>query len=479
MTTMKLPDLSQLDHAQKDELIYALFAQVNLLTEQVSMLTNKVAVLEGQLAMNSRNSSKPPSTDGLNKPKPKSLRTTGQRLSGGQKGHEGNTLKQVAHPDHTVAHYPPKTCPTCQNRLTNQAKMSRVASRQVFDLPPMRFEVTEHQVFETQCACGTICRGEFPVAVSAQVQYGPAVLAATVHLTHHHMMPVQRTAALMGDFFGLPMSEATIIAAGNEACERLQSTVVAIGQAVIAAPIAHADETGLRVAKKLHWVHVLATSSLTWIACHAKRGKEAFTDLGLLPLFLGTLIHDGWKPYRDLPCLHGLCNVHHLRELVFVFEEMGQIWAKRLFDQLLEACHEVAKADAPLPESRIAYYRAIYAQILAEGDAANPRAPPSGKRGKTKQNKALNLIDRLRLYADDVWRFSTDKDVPFTNNIAEQVMRMHKVKQKISGCFRTKKGAENFCTVRSYLATMHKQGNGIFDVLVLTFQGNPPQPRFA
>jgi transposase len=283
----------------------------------------------------------------------------------------------------------------------------------------------------------------------------------------------------MGDLFGLPMSDATVLAIQAEAQVLLAPTVAAMGEALKAAPVAHADESGMRVAGKIHWMHVLVTPLLTWLGAHPKRGKEAFDAFGLLIAFAGTLIHDGWKPYRELACKHGLCNAHHLRELTYVFEQMGQAWAKCLIDLLLAACHEVAAVDAPLPAERIAYYRTTYDQILTTGEAANPRAPPSGKRGRTKQSKALNLIDRLRLYADDVWRFMTDPGVPFTNNLGEQAIRMPKVKQKVSGGFRTPGGLDTFCTIRSYLATMHKQGSNLFHALTLTFQGSPPQPRFA
>jgi transposase len=354
-----------------------------------------------------------------------------------------------------------------------------VETRQVFDLPPLRCAVTEHQVLEAQCTCGKVHRGTFPVAVSAPVQYGPHSKAAVVQLTHHHMLPLARTGELMGDLFGLPMSDATVLAIQAEAQERLAPTVAAMGEALKAAPVAHADETGMRVAGKIHWMHVLVTPLLTWLGAHPKRGKQAFDAFGLLIAFAGTLIHDGWKPYRELACKHGLCNAHHLRELTYVFEQMGQAWAKCLFDLLLAACHEVAAVGAPLPAERIAYYRTTYDQILTTGEAANPRAPPSGKRGRTKQSKALNLIDRLRLYADDVWRFMTDPGVPFTNNLGEQAVRMPKVKQKVSGGFRTPGGLDTFCTIRSYLATLHKQGANPFHALILTFQGSPPQPRFA
>ena len=355
--------------------------------------------------------------------------------------------------------------------------MAIVETRQVFDIPPLRHEVTEHQVLEAQCACGRVHRGAFPAEVSAPVQYGPRIKAAVVRLTHHHMLPVARTGDLAGDLFGLPLADATVLAINEEARALLAPTVAAMGEALKTAPIAHADETGMKVAGKIHWLHVLATSAVTWIGAHANRGKKAFDAFGILTAFTGTLIHDGWRSYRDLACVHGLCNAHHLRELTYVFEEMGQAWAQQLIDLLLAAHQEVTAIGGPLPLDRITHYRSAHARILAEGEAANPRALPSGKRGKTRQSKALNLIDRLRVHADDVWRFMTDRNVPFSNNIAEQAVRMPKVKQKVSGGFRTKVGLDTFCVIRSYLTTLHKQDANLFHALTLTFQGAPPQPR--
>lgn len=472
----ELPDLERLSHADKDELIRALFAQVQILTKQIETLTARVVELEGRLAKNSRNSSKPPSSDGLNRPKPKSQRKAGQKPTGGQKGHRGHTLKKTAEPDHTESHAPPERCDACGGPLTNAVV---VEIRQIFDIPPLSHEVTEHQVLEAVCSCGKAHRGKFPAGVSAPVQYGPRLKAAVVHLTHHHMMPVSRTGDLMGDLFGLPLSDATVLAINAEAKTLLTPTVTAMGEAIKTTPVVHADETGMKVAGKLYWLHVLATTVLTWIGCHANRGKKAFDAFGILEEFVGTLIHDGWKPYRDLACTHALCNAHHLRELTYAFEEMGQAWAKRLIDLLVAACHEVDQAGGVLTPVRLAFYRKDYDAILAVGEAANPRAPPSGRRGRTRQSKALNLIDRLRDHANDVWRFATDHNVPFSNNTAEQAVRMPKVKQKISGGFRTMAGLESFCTIRSYLATMHKQGANLFLALTQTFQGAVPQPRFA
>ena len=472
----ELPDLDRLSVAAKDELIRALFAQVKALTAQVEVLTAKVAELEGRLAKNSRNSSKPPSSDGLNRPKPKSQRKPGQKPNGGQPGHPGHTLKKVTEVDHIETHAPPACCDACGAPLTGTIV---VETRQVFDLPPLSHEVTEHQILAAVCSCGKAHRGEFPDDVSAPVQYGPRLKAAVVQLTHHHMMPVSRTGDLMGDLFGLPLSDATVLAINAEAGAMLAPTVAAMGEAFKTTAVVHADETGMKVAGKLFWLHVLATTLMTWIGAHANRGKQAFDAFGILGEFVGTLIHDGWKPYRDLACAPALCNAHHLRELTYAFEEMGQVWANRMIELLVAACHEVNQAGGVLTPDRLAFYRTAYDAILADGEAANPRAPPSGKRGRTKQSKALNLIDRLRDHADDVWRFATDHNVPFSNNVAEQAVRMPKVKQKISGGFRTQAGLDTFCTIRSYLATLHKQGANLFQALTQAFQGSVPQPRFA
>lgn len=464
-----LPDLGRLSVAEKDDLIRSLFARVQ-------ELTAKIAELEGRLTQNSRNSSKPPSLDGYGKPKPKSLRPLGKNPTGGQKGHEGHTLKKAESPDHSVLHAPPATGDVGGLPLL---EATVAETRQVFDLPPTHYEVTEHQVLMARCACGKGHRGEFPEGVTGPGQYGPRLKAAGVYLTQHHMLPAQRTAALLGDLFNLPVSDATVLAAGEEARERLDPTVTAIGQALSAAPLVQADETGLRVNGKLHWLHVLATAGLTWIGIHPNRGKKAFEAFGLLTAFVGTLVHDGWKAYRDLLCQHALGNAHPLRELTYVFEDVGQAGAKRLIELLLAACEEVEPAGGPLAPDRIACLRSLDEDILAEGEAANPRAPPSGKRGRTRQSKAVNLLHRLRPYADDVLRFLTDPGVPFTNTLAEPAVRLPKVKQKVSGGFRTPMGAQSFCLIRSYLDTLRKQGASLFHALTLTFPGHVPQPRFA
>ena len=483
-----LPDLTQLSDSQKDELIgmlWPLQQRGQELMAQMVTMQERIKQLEGRLALNSKNSSKPPSSDGMNKPAPKSLRIAGQNPNGGQKGHPGSTLRKATHPDKIVVHNVPELCQSCHAKLP----FAYVAeSRQVFDLPVVKYEVTEHLVMQSICSCGKVHTGEFPGAVSAAVQYGPRALAAMVHLNQNHAVSVQRTAVLMKDLFELPVSQATVIKAVQLGAELLQSVVQDIGQGIVDSAVVHADETGVRVAKKLHWLHVLATDTLTWMGCHPKRGGEAFESLALLQHFKGVLVHDGWIPYKALECQHALCNQHHLRELTYLLEEQGQAWAGDMIELLTYANHQdnLNCSDGKTPsytskryQNEVRDLRALYDAILTQAQAENPIAPSTGKRGRPRQSKATNLIGRLLDYSDDVWRFMTQANVPFTNNLAEQAVRMPKVKQKVSGCFRTPKGATDYCVIRSYCATIHKQGVNIFDSLVAAFKGEPPQPSFA
>jgi len=286
-----LPDLSQLSHGQKDELIKTLWPlqqQVADIMAQVVVLQSSIKQLEGRLALNSRNSSKPPSSNGLSKPAPKSLRVAGEKSTGGQKGHPGSTLRKASQPDNVVVHGVPEQCQACQGSLPFAFVGE---TRQVFELPVLQFEVTEHHAMQAICSCGQVHTAEFPSGVNAPVQYGPRAQAAMVHLNQNHAVSVQRTAALMNDFFDLPVSQATVVKAVQASADVLRPTVQDIGKAIVSSEVAHADESGLRVAKKLHWLHVLATDSLTWMGCHPKRGAEAFESLALLQQFKGVLVH--------------------------------------------------------------------------------------------------------------------------------------------------------------------------------------------
>lgn len=476
-----LPDLGGLTHVQKDEVIYALWDIITALRKEVvelkaevANLKQEVSGLRGQLAKNSRNSSIPPSAEGLRKTK--SMRKKGTRAPGGQPGHKGSTLKQVAHPDHVVDHPLPPMCDACGAPLLGDVMAE---TRQVFDLPPVAMEVTEHHILQARCACGKVHRSAFPDTVAAPVQYGPHTKALAVYLTQHHMLPVARSAQLLSDLYGLPISAATIMAMIGEASLMLAPTVNDIAEAIVQANVVGADESGYRVAGKLNWLHTACTSALTWMGLHAKRGKIAFASFDILYRFNGTLVHDGWASYRELTCAHALCNAHHLRELTFVHEECHQPWAGRMIALLVAAHHEtVATQGQALTQRRIKAIRSQYDTVLTDGEATNPSAPNNGKRGRTAQSVPFNLLRRLRDHADDVLRFTTDLRVPFSNNLAEQAIRMPKVKHKIAGCFRTTEGAHAFCTIRSYLATLQKQHVDLFSSLVHAFQGSVPQPQF-
>jgi transposase len=418
----ELPDLTGFTHEQKDALIHFLWRTVCELRQDVARLNARVFELEGQVAKNSRNSSKPPSSEGLRKPK--SLRKSGERPPGGKPGHPGSTLKRTSDPDHVVDHLLPPTCDACGRPLAGKICAD---VRQVFDLPPVHVEVTEHRICEVLCACGKRHRSLFPPAVVAPVQYGEGIKALVVYLTQHHMLPIDRTGQLLFDLYGVPISSATILGMIREADTVLSPTTTRIGLAVAHAPVAGADESGLRVAGKLNWLHTAVTDTLT-----------------------------------------------------FVHEVCGQPWAQQMIELLVAAQKETTATNGqPLTAKRIRAIRRQYKTILEAGEAANPPAPASGQRGRTAQSFPVNLLRRLRDHADDVLRFTIDPNVPFSNNIAEQAIRMPKVKQKVSGCFRTPEGAQAFCTIRSYLATIQKQGFDLFQSLVLAFQGNVPQPRFS
>jgi transposase len=473
-------DLSCLSHAEKDALIISQQARIAALEATVLTLEIRLAELEAKLAADSTKSNRPPSSDGLKKgpPKPRSLRLRSGKKPGGQPDHPGTTLAFSENPDQIVVHALPPLCDACNEPLPESTAFT---ARQVFDLPEIRFTVTEHRVMEVQCLCGKAHRGEFPVGVNAPVQYGPNVTAVAVYLTQHQMLPVQRTSDLITDMFGLSFSAASVQQAIVDAAERLAPTVDAIADALRKAPVVHADETGMRVESKLHWMHTAATPLFTWLGCHKKRGTEAMNEHGILPHFRGTLVHDGLKWYRSFEdCLHSLCNQHHLRELKALVEDHQQQWAEHLGMLLQEACHEVnVSENGCLTPERIEDYRARYDALLCTGERENPARAPSGKRGRTKQSTATNLLGRLRTHADDVWRFAGDPEVPFTNNIAEQAVRMPKVKQKISGGFRTKQGVERFCVIRSYLETMRKQGHHLVTTLTQAIRGVVPQPHLA
>ena len=475
----ELPNLTRLSLEEKDALILAQFEQINRLTMLVQTFGARVRELEGRLRKDSHNSSKPPSSDGLAK-KPKSLRQSSGRKPGGQAGHPGSTLKRVADPDVIVQHPLPEHCDGCGARLGTQAAATVEVRRQVFDLLKPVLQVTEHRGLELLCQCGRHHRSVFPTDVQATVQYGPVIKSTLVYLTQQQLLPIERTTQILSDLFGVKLSAGSVQASIAQAAQTLAPAVERIAAAVSVAPVAHFDETGQRVGARLRWLHTACTALLTWYGAHDKRGQIAMDAFGILPVFKGVAVHDGWVSYREYDCTHGLCNAHHLRELVYLAETTPQTWPHSMIGFL---CRAKDRADAarlaeqPLTKKQLSALRRQYEAILSEGERDNPPcAPTHRRRGRIKQSPAFNLLLRLRQRADDVLRFLADLRVPFDNNQAERDIRMPKLKQKTSGCFRTVAGAESFCTIRSYVATLRKQGRDVFQALILAFQGHPPDP---
>ena len=459
-------------------------ARIHALEQRVEDLQAQARHLQDQLAKNSRNSSKPPSTDGFQKPAPKSLREKSARPSGGQPGHAGQTLAMVEKPDRIERHQVER-CERCGRSLA-ACPPEGVEKRQVHDLPPLRLIVTEHQAEMKRCSCGHLNKAAFPEGVNAPVQYGSGVKAAAVYLKNYQFLPYERTCELLGDFFNCPMSEGTLANLIGECHARLDEPVQQIKERIAQAPVAQFDESGSRVEKKLWWLHAASTATATYYDIHPKRGTEALEAIGILPDFGGRAIHDFWKPYFGYECAHGLCNAHHLRELIFVHEQHQQAWADAMIDCLLDIKAAVAQfrpTTDHLTKARIRDFEARYQSILDDGYAANPLsaspAPTEKKRGRHKKTKPRNLLERLDEHRREALAFMYDFRVPFDNNLAERDIRMMKVQQKISGMFRSEAGAHAFCRIRSYISTARKNALGAMDAIARVFAGNPFVPTTA
>ena len=479
-------DRSQLAELDKEALIsivLTLQQQVRQLQQTVAEQAAAIQSLRDQLAKNSQNSGRPPSSDGLKKPRTRSLRRKTGRRSGGQQGHQGHTLKMVEQPDHVRVH-PVTVCPHCATDLRS-VEPHKQERRQVFDIPPVQVEVTEHQAEIKECpTCGEQVKGEFPAEVTQPVQYGPRLKAQTTYLNTYQLLPWARTRELLGDFYGHTPAEAIVLESNATVVDRIAPSLDTIKQHLIAAHVVHFDESGLRVEGQLNWLHVASTDHLTYYVVHPKRGQEAMKAAGILPEFKGRAVHDHWQSYFTFKhCQHALCNAHHLRELQFVVDQYEQEWAQEMMQLLLDIKAEV---DAAPPElmsllsERLAHFEQRYDELITRGLEANPPPahPPPKKRGRKKQSPPKNLLDRLQQHKSQVLAFMYDFRVPFDNNLAERDVRMVKVKQKVSGAFRTRTGAETFCAIRSYISTARKQGQNVIDALHSALMGNPfiPQP---
>jgi len=480
-TEFKRDQTEKMDKPDLIDLVEVLLTRVQQLESLVQEQAATIQSLQDQLAKNSGNSGKPPSSDGLKKSRTRSLRQKTGRKPGGQKGHQGHTLKMRDDPEHMEPHRLDQ-CPQCQTDLSS-ISASGYTQRQVFDIPPVRIEVTEHQAEIKECPhCQATVQAAFPSEVSQPVQYGSRLKAQASYLNSYHFIPHARTAELFGDFYGHTPAPA-LVQEANQAVETGSGpTLDAIYEQLIQAEVEHFDESGLRVAGQTQWLHVASTEDLTYYQVHPKRGQKAMTEIGILPNFSGRAVHDHWQSYQTFDnCDHAYCNAHHLRELQFVTDQYQQPWAEQMAQLLLDIKAEVAQtalvADTLVPE-QITHFEQRYDDILQQGFQANPPPidPPPKQRGRTKQSPPKNLLDRLDKYKPETLAFMYDFRVPFDNNLAERDVRMVKVKQKVSGSFRTEQGAKTFCAIRSYISTVRKQGGNVIDAIQDALNGNPFLP---
>lgn len=376
-------------------------------------------------------------------------------------------------------------CSGCGRSLTGQ-EPDRIERRQVYDLPEPKLEVTEHQAEVKTCPCGCLNRAAFPTEAAAPVQYGPRVKSVAVYLGEYQLLPFDRLVEIMRDRFACEsFSEGTLANFKADCSRRLEPVEAAIRDLAVAEPVVGFDETGVRATGSLHWLHTVSTQFLTWYYAHKRRGRVAMDAAGILSEYRGRAVHDFWKSYFEYDCDHALCNSHLLRELIFLWEQQAQKWAKAMIDHLLAIREAVATANAAgltaLPPTDRERFLNDYERIVKAGYAQNPIDPKRGpkRRGRRKQSKARNLLDRFRDHSDGILAFMRDFAVPFDNNQSERDLRMMKLRQKISGTFRSFQSLVNFCRIRGYVSTSRKNGLNALNALQLVFLGNPfvPEPN--
>lgn len=436
----------------------------------VEVLVLIIELLVDRLGLNSTNSSKPPSQD-PNRPRGSRKKTTAERRQpGGQPGHEGSTLTPVDNPNEIVEL-------KIDRRRLPRDQYQRVGfeSRQVIDIEVSR-KVTEYKAEIVQDSQGRQWVAHFPAGVTRPVQYGHALKAQSVYLSQHQLIPYERIQDYFAHQCGLPISTGTLVTFNREAFERLETFEAIVKRRLILQELLHADETGLNVNGSRFWLHCLSNSKWTYFFPHPKRGGQAMETMGVLPSFHGILCHDHWKPYFAFQCEHALCNAHHLRELDRAWEQDGQAWAEQMHELLVEMNDATRQAGGRLSQTTAQRFRRRFREVLKQGDRECP--PPDPKdpntKGRLAKSKSRNLLERLRKSINETLRFLTDERVPFTNNQGENDIRMTKVQQKISGCFRSFEGAQIFCRVRSYLSTCLKHNIQPTEALKLLFSGRLP-----
>jgi transposase len=455
---------------------------INEQAAKIAELEEKVKSLQDQINKNSRNSSKPPSTDAVKKTR--SQRRPSGKPVGGQKGHKGHTLEMVEKPDREIVH-PVTQCESCGRSLCD-AQVASSERRQVFDLPPIKVEVCEHQAESKICPnCGCLNKAAFPKEVAYPVQYGTRLKAFATYLNQYQLVPLDRLSEAFVDLFGCNrLSQSTLIDINRACYDILKPVEEAIKQQLIESRVDCFDETGMRIEGKRRWCHVVSSKKLTFYAASLYRGSKANEEMGILPVYKGTAMHDAWSAYFKFNCKHALCNSHHIRDLLFAHEADKKNWARDLIDLLIDIktaveCRKPIYSQLDLTE--IKGFEERYDQIIERGKIEDPIATnspgPIKKRGKKKKTKAQNLLARLDRYRRAALAFMYDFEVPFDNNLAERDQRMLKVQQKISGTFRSWEGANIFCRIRGYISTVKKNSVSVIDAIQGAFEGKPFIPE--
>lgn len=443
------------------QFIRMLVDKINDINEIVLKQQEEIIQLKAIIQKHSQNSNKPPSSDNPFKKKTKSLRKKGGK-AGGQNNHKGTNLKQVNNPDEIIPCRIEGKC-SCGKSL-KKASLIGIDKRQIFDLPEIQIKVTEYQADIVLCECGKNHTAQFPEFVKSKAGYGNTIKSLAVYLKHHGFLSYERIQEFFRDVLNRNISQGTLVNFVNECAKNLQPFMDKIQKKMINEDLLHFDETGFRIEGSLHWLHCAGNSQYTMYHPHKNRGKKAMDSMGILPDFNGIAVHDHWDSYYLYTnCLHSLCNGHHLRELIY-FEEQEEARASRLIGCLLDARDDKEKyTSIPPPGELTAYYKQRMRRIINTGLKSYPEIKKQGKtRGRQKQTPEHNLLMRLKNYLDDVLRFLYDNRVPFDNNSGERDIRMTKVQQKVSGTFRSFKGAESFCIIRGYISTLKKHGLSAF-----------------
>jgi transposase len=484
MEPLKLPTEEEIRAAirQGEDATVAL---ISSLIQIIAIQAARIQALEDQLAKNSSNSGKPPSSDGLKKAsRNRSLRRSSGKKSGAQPGHPGHRLEMSAHPDRVERHAVHR-CAHCQASL-EEIQADHIEKRQEYELPPLRLIVTEHQAEVKVCpSCGRTTQATFPSGITQLAQYGPGFKSLLTYLNQKHFIPLERINEFCEDVFEHSVGEGTILSANDQVAETVEPVNECGKQHLIETEeTVHFDESGLQINGKLHWIHSASTRWVTYYYVDPKRGQQGMDRAGILPTRTSNRMHDDWASYYNYPdTRHASCNAHHLRALNFLQERYPQEWEGELAKLLVAIKEAVEKAVERgltcLPIEQLTAFEARYDELVTQGVALNPVAErPPGKRGKLKQPPPKNLLDRFKEHKRAVLAFMYDFKVPFDNNLAERDIRMVKLKQKISGCFRSEDGAKVFCSIRSYLSTSQKNGMSALEALKLAMCGSPYIPNF-